>query len=81
LENLTSKNFEIYDDETLQKIEFLNFDKLTNQYNIGFYPRIPATEKKQHKVKLNIKLSAEEKKQFGKVIVSRQKWILFKTKH
>ena len=81
LENLTSKNFEIYDAKTLQKIEILNFDESTNQYDIGYIPDIPAKDEKRREVRLKIKLSAEEKKEYGKIIVNRQKWILFKPEH
>jgi len=76
LKTLSPENFEIYDAKTLQKVEFLNFDESTNEYNVGYLPDIPATDRKRREVRLRIKLSAGEKKEFGKITVDKQKWIL-----
>lgn len=72
LKNLTYEDFEIYDEEALQ-IEFFKFDEVTNQYLIAFIQPDFITDKKWRDVKIKIKLSAEKRKEYGKIIVRGQK--------
>jgi len=72
LRNLTYKNFEIYDEKTRREVEFFSFDGQSNQYIIAFYPEDYALDNKWREVKVKVKLSAEEKKEFGKTSVSGQ---------
>ncbi|HEY0457957.1 MAG TPA: hypothetical protein VGC97_02325 [Pyrinomonadaceae bacterium] len=72
LENLTAKNFEIYDEKGVLAIEYLSFDERTNQYVIGFYPEENASEYNWRKVKVKVKFSAEEKQEYGKISIDRQ---------
>ena len=74
LKKLTYKDFEVYDEKMLQIIESFKFDESKRQYSIGFYPIVsPLKDNKRHDVKIKIKLSAEKKKEYGKVFVSGQK--------
>jgi|SRR5215204_614413 len=69
LKDLTDKNFEVYDEKTLRKIDFFNFDEETNQYIIAFYNE-DYLDDKWHEVKVEVKLSADKKKEYGEVTVS-----------
>jgi hypothetical protein len=72
LENLTAKNFEIYDEKTVLKIEFVDFEKVINQYVITFIPPGDPAKYDWRRVKVKVKLSAEEQKECGKISVNRK---------
>jgi hypothetical protein len=70
--DLIVKNFKVYDEKAEAEIAFFMFDEQTNQYIIGFYQEDFTPDNKWHEVEVKVKLSAEEKKKFGKVSVSGQ---------
>ena len=73
LKDLTYKNFEIYDEKEFREIVFFKFDKLKNQYTIGFYQDEYIPENKWRNVKIKLNLSKEKKKDYGKIFVKAQK--------
>ncbi len=70
LSHLSYKDFVVYDERKRQEIVFFKFDELKNQYTIGFYKPEFILNNNWHKVK--VKLSAEKKKEYGKIFVSGQ---------
>ena len=74
LRYLTDKNFEIYDENEKQEIVIFGFDKSTDKYYIGFYPKVfNLLDDKWHNVKIKLKLPKEKKKDYGKISVKAQK--------
>ena len=69
LTDLTADNFVIYDKKVRQKIEFCLFNEPTNQYHVSFYPNVTVPDDTWHDVKVKVKLSAEKKKEYGKIFV------------
>ncbi|HEX8370180.1 MAG TPA: hypothetical protein VF604_16655 [Pyrinomonadaceae bacterium] len=69
LENLTDKDFEVYERKEIQEIDFLSFDESKNQYIVAFYEKEPPADSKPHKLKklkVKVKMSKEGRKDYGK---------------
>ncbi len=72
LNDLTAKDFVVFDDKEKQEIEFFQFDKSTNQYSIAFSPQDFIVHNQWHEVKIEVKLTAEKMKETGKILVIGQ---------
>ena len=82
LNNLTDKDFEVFEKEKLRDIEFFKFNEEKNQYTIGFYQedleQNLQQEIKEQDIKVKLKLSKEEEKAFEKISITVQKIYLSK---
>ena len=71
LENLMPKHFEIYAKKTLLKTENSFYEVQKKQYIVSFYQDDSIPNFDWRKVIVKVKLSAEQKKAFGKVSVEK----------
>ena len=69
LKNLTYKDFEIYENNTLQLIEFFKFDELKNQYLLGIFKEDPIKADKNRGAKIEVKLTKEKEKFYGNIVI------------
>jgi hypothetical protein len=72
LKDLTYKDFEVYEENELQEIEFFIFDEAKNQFVIGFHQKDFIPDDKRRDVKVKVKLSKENV--YGEITVTQSEY-------
>ena len=73
LDDLTYKDFKVYDEKRIYEIEFFIFHKLKNQYVIGVYEDAYGNGSDWRNLKIKLQLSKEKKENYGKAFIEASK--------